>query len=96
MCLIRQNNANNNHQRSSNGSCGRIGSTGGNSLVQVSAGELLGRTHEELVLLLIQLRRQSTALCKAMETCHMEIEAQVLKFFPFWFFLVLSMGSLCL
>uniref|UniRef100_A0ABD2W9F8 PH domain-containing protein n=1 Tax=Trichogramma kaykai TaxID=54128 RepID=A0ABD2W9F8_9HYME len=45
-------------------------------LVQVSAGELLGRTHEELVLLLIQLRRQSATLCKAMETCHMEIEAQ--------------------
>ncbi|XP_023289885.1 serine/arginine repetitive matrix protein 2 isoform X1 [Orussus abietinus] len=52
----------------------RPGSAGG--LVQVSAGELLGRTHEELVLLLIQLRRQSATLCKAMETCHMEIEAQ--------------------
>lgn len=48
------------------------------NLVQVSAGELLGRTHEELVLLLIQLRRQSASLCKAMEKCHMEIEAQVL------------------
>ncbi|XP_044012775.1 putative uncharacterized protein DDB_G0282133 isoform X2 [Aphidius gifuensis] len=46
------------------------------NLVQVSAGELLGRTHEELVLLLIQLRRQSASLCKAMEKCHMEIEAQ--------------------
>ncbi|XP_066589573.1 uncharacterized protein [Prorops nasuta] len=45
-------------------------------VVRVSAGELLGRTHEELVLLLIQLRRQSATLCKAMETCHMEIEAQ--------------------
>ncbi|XP_049837019.1 uncharacterized protein LOC126281829, partial [Schistocerca gregaria] len=44
--------------------------------LHVSAGELLGRTHEELVLLLIQLRRQSAAVCKAMETCHMEIEAQ--------------------
>ncbi|KAK0183272.1 hypothetical protein PV327_001329 [Microctonus hyperodae] len=51
--------------------------TGSSSrLVQVSAGELLGRTHEELVLLLIQLRRQSAVICKAMETCHMEIEAQ--------------------
>lgn len=47
------------------------------SIVQVSAGELLGRTHEELVLLLIQLRRASAAVCKAMESCHMEIETQV-------------------
>lgn len=45
--------------------------------INVSAGELLGRTHEELVLLLIQLRRQSAGVCKAMETCHFEIEAQV-------------------
>ncbi|XP_063981156.1 uncharacterized protein Kmr isoform X3 [Diachasmimorpha longicaudata] len=52
--------------------------TGDSCLGQLSAGELLGRTHEELVLLLIQLRRQSAAICKAMETCHMEIEAQVL------------------
>lgn len=46
-------------------------------LVRVSAGELLGRTHEELVLLLIQLRRQNATVLKAMDTCHMEIEAQV-------------------
>lgn len=45
--------------------------------LDVSAGELLGRTHEELVLLLIQLRRQSAGVCKAMEACHIEIEAQV-------------------
>lgn len=85
-CFIRQNTANSNKQRSGgvNGSGGRTASAGGNSLVQVSAGELLGRTHEELVLLLIQLRRQSTTLCKAMETCHMEIEAQVLKFTSFF------------
>ncbi|GLH08906.1 Uncharacterized protein GBIM_14042 [Gryllus bimaculatus] len=44
--------------------------------LNVSAGELLGRTHEELVLLLIKLRRQSAGVCKAMENCHMEIEAQ--------------------
>ncbi|XP_075235264.1 uncharacterized protein LOC142332611 isoform X2 [Lycorma delicatula] len=44
--------------------------------LHMSAGELLGRTHEELVLLLIQLRRQSAGFCKAMEACHMEIEAQ--------------------
>nr|CAD7590304.1 unnamed protein product [Timema genevievae] len=45
--------------------------------LNVSAGELLGHTHEELVLLLIQLRRQSAGVCKAMEMCHVEIEAQV-------------------
>nr|CAD7456264.1 unnamed protein product [Timema tahoe] len=44
--------------------------------LNVSAGELLGHTHEELVLLLIQLRRQSAGVCKAMEMCHVEIEAQ--------------------
>ncbi|XP_014612903.1 PREDICTED: uncharacterized protein LOC106791629 isoform X4 [Polistes canadensis] len=49
---------------------------GTNDLVRVSAGELLGRTHEELVLLLIQLRRQNATLLKAMDNCHMEIEAQ--------------------
>ncbi|XP_068993141.1 serine/arginine repetitive matrix protein 2 isoform X1 [Neodiprion pinetum] len=54
----------------------RGGKGSGGDLVQVSAGELLGRTHEELVLLLIQLRRQSATLCKAMETCHVEIESQ--------------------
>lgn len=47
--------------------------------LNVSAGELLGRTHEELVLLLIQLRRQSASICKEMESCHIEIEAQVGK-----------------
>ncbi|XP_006570580.2 uncharacterized protein LOC408874 isoform X6 [Apis mellifera] len=49
---------------------------GAHGLVRVSAGELLGRTHEELVLLLIQLRRQNATIYKAMETCQMEIEAQ--------------------
>jgi len=54
---------------------------GASGLVRVSAGELLGRTHEELVLLLIQLRRQNATVLKAMETCHMEIEAQVRRQF---------------
>lgn len=54
---------------------------GTHGLVRVSAGELLGRTHEELVLLLIQLRRQNATIYKAMETCHMEIEAQVRRYF---------------
>ncbi|XP_066904576.1 uncharacterized protein kmr isoform X2 [Halyomorpha halys] len=44
--------------------------------LKVSAGELLGRTHEELVLLLIQLRRQRATVCQSMEKCHREIEAQ--------------------
>uniref|UniRef100_A0A0A9Z2C9 Pleckstrin homology domain-containing family A member 7 n=2 Tax=Lygus hesperus TaxID=30085 RepID=A0A0A9Z2C9_LYGHE len=43
--------------------------------LKFSAGDLLGRTHEELVLLLIQLRRQRAAVCKSMERCHREIEA---------------------
>ncbi|XP_014483587.1 PREDICTED: uncharacterized protein LOC106749041 isoform X2 [Dinoponera quadriceps] len=55
---------------------GRVTQAGASGLVRVSAGELLGRTHEELVLLLIQLRRQNATVLKAMETCHMEIEAQ--------------------
>lgn len=42
--------------------------------MNVSAGELLGRTHEELVLLLIQLRRQSTNTCHAIEACYQEID----------------------
>lgn len=54
-----------------------VAQAGASGLVRVSAGELLGRTHEELVLLLIQLRRQNATVLKAMETCHMEIEAQV-------------------
>ncbi|XP_070520432.1 uncharacterized protein [Cardiocondyla obscurior] len=53
-----------------------VAQAGASGLVRVSAGELLGRTHEELVLLLIQLRRQNATVLKAMETCHMEIEAQ--------------------
>ncbi|XP_014250427.1 uncharacterized protein LOC106667180 isoform X2 [Cimex lectularius] len=48
----------------------------GNWHLKLSAGELLGRTHEELVLLLIQLRRQRAGVCKSMERCHREIEAQ--------------------
>ena len=45
--------------------------------VPLSAGDLLGRTHEELVLLLIQLRRQSSALVKARDACLLEMESQV-------------------
>jgi hypothetical protein len=46
----------------------------------VSAGELLGRTHEELVLLLIQLRRQSAALRHAAELCRADVIGQVRYF----------------
>ncbi|XP_057656485.1 uncharacterized protein LOC130893998 isoform X3 [Diorhabda carinulata] len=42
--------------------------------VSVSAGELLGRTHEELVLLLIQLRRQSTQTLQAIQNYYNEID----------------------
>lgn len=42
--------------------------------MNVSAGELLGRTHEELVLLLIQLRRRSSQTLQAIGNCYNEIE----------------------
>lgn len=42
--------------------------------INVSAGELLGRTHEELVLLLIQLRRQQAQTFQAIESCYNEID----------------------
>lgn len=42
--------------------------------MNVSAGELLGRTHEELVLLLIQLRRQSAHTLQAIEIYYNEID----------------------
>ncbi|PSN50057.1 hypothetical protein C0J52_04229 [Blattella germanica] len=63
-------------KRNRGGGGGSNSSSNGPWGISVSAGELLGRTHEELVLLLIQLRRQSAGVCKAMETCHVEIEAQ--------------------
>jgi hypothetical protein len=45
-----------------------------NGKMNVSAGELLGRTHEELVLLLIQLRRQNSNTLQAIENCYNEID----------------------
>ncbi|XP_055385065.1 protein PF3D7_1417600 [Condylostylus longicornis] len=45
--------------------------------LDVSAGDLLSRSHEELVLLLIQLRRQSSQIARAIEQCCTDIhEAQ--------------------
>ena len=43
----------------------------------VSAGELLGKTHEELVLLLIQLRRHQSALMAARKHTALERDSQV-------------------
>ncbi|KAM3961196.1 pleckstrin homology domain-containing family A member kramer isoform 2-T2 [Aphomia sociella] len=40
-----------------------------------TAGELLGRTHEELVLLLIQLRRRHAATHRAIENCCTQINS---------------------
>ncbi|KAG6456136.1 hypothetical protein O3G_MSEX009544 [Manduca sexta] len=40
-----------------------------------TAGELLGRTHEELVLLLIQLRRRHAATYRAIEQCCAQISS---------------------
>lgn len=39
----------------------------------MSAGDLLSRTHEELVLLLIQLRRQNCATARSIEQCCTDI-----------------------
>lgn len=39
----------------------------------MSAGDLLNRTHEELVLLLIQLRRQNSTTARAIEQCCTDI-----------------------
>lgn len=48
--------------------------------MNVSAGELLGRTHEELVLLLIQLRRQSAHTLQAIENYYNEIDTIQVRF----------------
>ena len=60
------------------GGCSRLASQDHNKVL--SAGDLLGRTHEELVLLLIQLRRQSSALVKARDACLLEMESQVISY----------------
>lgn len=50
--------------------------------LDVSAGDLLSRTHEELVLLLIQLRRQNSNTARAIEQCCSDIhDVQVDKKF---------------
>lgn len=42
--------------------------------LSISAGDLLGKTHEELVLLLIQLRRNQYRIAKAKQQCHIQLE----------------------
>ncbi|CAG0896530.1 unnamed protein product [Darwinula stevensoni] len=41
-----------------------------------SSGDLSSKSHEELVLLLIQLRRQSSGILKSIEGCQKELDAQ--------------------
>ncbi|XP_067144252.1 uncharacterized protein [Centruroides vittatus] len=42
--------------------------------LSISAGDLLGKTHEELVLLLIQLRRNQHRIAKARQQCRIQLE----------------------
>lgn len=66
--------------------------------LEMSAGDLLSRTHEELVLLLIQLRRQSSQTARAIEQCCSDIhdvqvdrESIISMFFwwgGLWFWLI--------
>lgn len=58
-----------------------------------TAGELLGRTHEELVLLLIQLRRRHAATHRAIEQCCLQITSIEVLIFVFVLFLF-SIGLL--
>jgi len=48
---------------------------GGGDLLNITAQDLLGKSHEELVLLLIHLRRQSAGLAEAIETARMDLQA---------------------
>ena len=44
------------------------------NLANMTAGDLLGKNHEELVLILIQLRRQSSSLAEAVDACRAELD----------------------
>jgi hypothetical protein len=48
--------------------------TGGRSVLDIKAQDLLGKSHEELVLLLIHLRRQSVALGEAIDGSKVELD----------------------
>ncbi|XP_037867847.1 uncharacterized protein LOC101738815 isoform X5 [Bombyx mori] len=67
---VRRNNENNEMQRGvqQHGQIDQFGEI-------PTAGELLGRTHEELVLLLIQLRRRHAATHRAIEQCCAQISS---------------------
>ena len=43
------------------------------NLLDITAQDLLGKSHEELVLILIHLRRQSAALTEAIESSKIEL-----------------------
>ncbi|XP_018325993.1 uncharacterized protein LOC108737573 isoform X7 [Agrilus planipennis] len=63
-----------NSNTSQNSSMRRTNHSQNEEKINVSAGELLGRTHEELVLLLIQLRRQNSNTFNTIEACYNEID----------------------
>ena len=44
------------------------------NLLEITAQDLLGKSHEELVLLLIHVRRQSAALGEAADVARAELE----------------------
>ena len=44
----------------------------GGNLANITAGDLLNKSQEELVLILIQLRRQSTSLLESIDACKAE------------------------
>ena len=46
----------------------------GGNLANITAGDLLGKSHEELVLILIQLRRQATSLAESADNCKAELD----------------------
>ena len=46
----------------------------GGNLANITAGDLLGKSQEELVLILIQLRRQSSSLSEAIDACKAELD----------------------
>ena len=59
--------------------------------LNMSAGDLLNRTHEELILLLIQLRRQNCTTARAIEQCCTDIhDVQVIIYFIILFFKVIK------
>lgn len=61
-----------------------------------TAGELLGRTHEELVLLLIQLRRRHAATHRAIEQCCLQITSIEVLIFLVLFWLAICLFLSCL